>query len=383
MSKRKSTVWEYYEIDDEDKNGNRNAECKECKRKIKFYKTTTSSLHKHLKTHGIIINRIKKETKNMMVCLFCSKTVSAISSRTDHYKSFKCGYQQFYSNTSWSESFNRIIEKNEDVPIKELEAFLKKEEGKYTIYLVRQKEDIKGLVYIGMTGRGEFLGGRLKEHYRKGTFDDYKEVEVAILFEKLSKKQSEILEGVLILISNKNLLNAQFEVRNLQQLDNKEVFHERVKRFHEMAIQMMKNRWNSIKWTKCETRRKTPKTTPTTKRVYNELLIELEKEKKKSRKLEEKSNFNKTMAVFYRERALNVKRNVENFKEGKEELNASYNSWSSGTNIPSLNNTFNSENKEDESSEDEISEDETIQDPLQSTSGSSSDKSRHFTKENM
>lgn len=79
-----------------------------------------------------------------------------------------------------------------------------------------------------MTGRGEFLGGRLKEHYRKGTFDDYKEVEVAILFEKLSKKQSEILEGVLILISNKNLLNAQFEVRNLQQLDNKEVFHERV-----------------------------------------------------------------------------------------------------------------------------------------------------------
>lgn len=88
MSKRKSTVWEYYEIDDEDKNGNRNAECKECKRKIKFYKTTTSSLHKHLKTHGIIINRIKKETKNTMVCLFCSKTVSAISSRTDHYKRF-------------------------------------------------------------------------------------------------------------------------------------------------------------------------------------------------------------------------------------------------------------------------------------------------------
>ncbi|KAL7074011.1 hypothetical protein ACQ4LE_006600, partial [Meloidogyne hapla] len=145
------------------------------------------------------------------------------------------------------------------------------------VYVARKQEEITGWRYVGMTGQYESIDIRFRLHYQQGTFDEYEEIEAGILFNKLTKKKAEIFEALLIISAKKGkLINNKCELKNLQQLDNKEVFHERVARFHEMAIQLMKNRWSSIKWTKYETNRDKPTTSSTPKRTTKEeLLIKL------------------------------------------------------------------------------------------------------------
>lgn len=208
-----------------------------------------------------------------------------------------------------------------------------------------------------MTGQYESIDIRFRLHYQQGTFDEYEEIEAGILFNKLTKKKAEIFEALLIISAKKGkLINNKCELKNLQQLDNKEVFHERVARFHEMSLHLLKNRWSSIKWTKYETNRDKPTTSSTPKRTTKaELLIKLEKSERKRR-------FDKTRAFVYREernnerkkRKMEMKRKEEN---GEQILNNSLSSRSTGPFISSPDTSFYSEGYISEN--ETISEDET------------------------
>ena len=66
---------------------------------------------------------------------------------------------------------------------------------------------------------------------QRGTFCNYKNLKRAILMKNLLKDKAEVLEALLILISKPktNLINRNFELRNLQRLDvNVEPFNERI-----------------------------------------------------------------------------------------------------------------------------------------------------------
>ena len=75
-----------------------------------------------------------------------------------------------------------------------------------------------------------------------------------------------------------------------------------------------------------------------TKDSNEELMLELEENKKKLKIVE-------TKAFLYRERALKEREKVKKLKEEKDEnilMNISYDSWSSDPFCSDLNNTFNS-----------------------------------------
>ena len=83
----------------------------------------------------------------------------------------------------------------------------------------------------------------------------------------LGRGKAELLEALIISSKqNTNLINKNFELRNLQQLDiETEQFNERVdliylifnfykpskikvKRFHTMTAQLLSNKWNELAW---------------------------------------------------------------------------------------------------------------------------------------
>ena len=96
------------------------------------------------------------------------------------------------------------------------------------MYLVKKGDSISSLLYVGITSS---LCGRFRSHKYTNIFINQTNLQRAIFFKEMSKDVAALIESLLILSSqlNKNLLNKQYETRNLQQLkDPKEAFNTKV-----------------------------------------------------------------------------------------------------------------------------------------------------------
>ena len=101
------------------------------------------------------------------------------------------------------------------------------------------------------------------------TFASCEIIERAVLMKNLRKDSAELLEALLILSCKlkTNMLNKQHETRRLRSLNIEaedfaerlffiylfcKIFKIQIKRFHQMAVQLLYNNWEELYWEQCQ-----------------------------------------------------------------------------------------------------------------------------------
>ncbi|KAF7633428.1 BED-type domain-containing protein [Meloidogyne graminicola] len=182
------------------------------------------------------------------LCFFCLRFLKGL--KKVHYERKGCTIKEYYNEENWSLLFDEINGK--PVNIKPLLNIVQSEEGDYKVYIVRsvdEEENIKSLIYCGVTKTS--LKKRFYDHRRKRTFEKFKVIKYALLYDKLSKLNGELLEGLLIYSAmlQTNMLNKKFENEHILSVIKYEpmaTFQERFFNFLKQSFQLLKNKWEEI-----------------------------------------------------------------------------------------------------------------------------------------